>query len=150
MDGCGLMLGIIDVALVASLVAASAFDVRFRRFPHALAFCLLALCVLRVFLALSPQRFYAHIVCAALFFSLLFAMEYIWRLACGRVGLGMGDVKFASCLVVIDPVLGMASFGVGMLGVAVVLVATRGKTAPCIPYCTGAFLLLCAMCRIGG
>ncbi|MBB3997055.1 prepilin peptidase [Aureimonas pseudogalii] len=83
------------VALGVALLAVAVTDARERRIPDVwnLAIALLGLARL---IALHPAQFVDRLLDAAAIGSLLLLLRWVYRRMRGRVGLGLGDVKFVA------------------------------------------------------
>lgn len=129
--------------LFFTLVAAAiVFDVRERRVPNGLVLAMLACGAVvawcRYDAAARGFVFVATFaVCAA-----LVAGEVLWRRWRGDVGLGMGDIKALFCMMLVHPVVAVASFAVGLLALAVTAAVMRRPSLPLMPFFGSAFLIL--------
>lgn len=129
--------------LFFTLVAAAiVFDVRERRVPNGLVLAMLACGAVvawcRYDAAARGFVFVAtFVVCAA-----LVAGEVLWRRWRGDVGLGMGDIKALFCMMLVHPVVAVASFAVGLLALAVTAAVMRRPNLPLMPFFGSAFLIL--------
>lgn len=126
----------------ALVAAAIAFDVRERRVPNGLVLAMLACGAVvawcRYDAAARGFVFVATFaVCAA-----LVATEVLWRRWRGDAGLGMGDIKALFCMMLVHPVVAVASFAVGLLALAVTAAVMRRPSLPLMPFFGSAFLIL--------
>lgn len=126
----------------ALVAAAIVFDVRERRVPNGLVLAMFACGAVvawcRYDAAARGFVFVAtFVVCAA-----LVAGEVLWRRWRGDVGLGMGDIKALFCMMLVHPVVAVASFAVGLLALAVTAAVMRRPSLPLMPFFGSAFLIL--------
>lgn len=139
---------ILSLAYVVVLVAAAVRDARERRVPNAYALTL-ACIGLGLAVAGNAQRggidwpsfaFVVLMACAVC--GLLVAGEALWRRWRGEPGLGMGDIKMLFSAMLVNPVLALASFAIGLFALAVCALFMRQKSLPLIPFFCAAFICL--------
>lgn len=144
-EGCSVgdvLAGAALLLFFALVAAAIAFDVRERRVPNGLVLAMLAcgtvIAWCRYDAAARGFVFVATFaVCAA-----LVAGEALWRRWRGDAGLGMGDIKALFCMMLVHPVVAVASFAVGLLALAVTAAVMRRPSLPLMPFFGSAFLIL--------
>lgn len=138
-----LALKALPVLFFALCAAAAVVDIRTRRLPHALWLALTASAALLGLVASGPLVLARHACAGVLMASVLVAFECIWRARHeGASGIGMGDVKALFALALLEPVLALVSFALGLLALGVFGIAARRRTLPALPFILGAFALV--------
>lgn len=140
-SACDTLAGSARLCFFALVVAAIVFDARERRVPNGLVLAMLACGAVLAWCgnAAWVRGFVfgaALAVCAA-----LVAAEMLWRRWRGSAGLGMGDIKVLFCMMLVHPIVALASFAVGLLALAVAAVAMRRQSLPLMPFFGTAFLI---------
>lgn len=132
----------LGVLFLVVLLVAAAVDIRQRRFPHVLFILLFVLSVAIAFRSYGFHRLLVNVVAGALFCALLVVFELVWRHIRGTAGMGMGDIKALFCLMIVHPMLGVCSFGVGLMLLAVCAVLLHRGSLPALPFLFSAYILL--------
>lgn len=119
-----------------------AVDARQRRFPNGLFAVMAVVSASLVLFDAGALTLFRHVLAALIVCGILTALECFWRRRKGTVGMGMGDIKALFCLVLMDPAIGLLSFCLGMMLLALVGVLARKGALPALPFICTAFIVL--------
>lgn len=132
------------LAFATSMVLAVVIDARSRRFPNVLAAFMAFDAVILTGSLYPNARFLVHLLLSAAVFALLFVFELAWRRVHKREGMGMGDAKAISILVLISPIAAFVAFCISMVLLALVCALRRADSLPLLPLLMPAFSMLVA------
>lgn len=115
---------------------------RARTFPNALAGGLLVASLTlgaceRGALITMGNALVAFAICFA-----LFAMELVWRRALGRIGIGMGDIKFLFGVSLHGWLEAILSFAGGLLVLGTVALVSHRESLPLLPFVAPTLVVL--------
>lgn len=132
-------------ALLATLLALTAIDLRDMLLPDVLVLPLLPLGL--IYQSLYGEGFVSALLGAAAAFFVLWGIGTLYRLARNQDGLGGGDVKLAGALgawlgIAQVPFFLIAAFATGTLVMSIVLLSKKAKSDAPLPF--GPFLALSA------
>ena len=156
----------------ALMVYAAWHDARTRTFPNTLAVVFALVCAYEAFLCggltdlsvpdgmgglqeggfLPKTGFHVLAVNAGIAFAVfiaLFAFELLWRHFRKEPGLGIGDLKFLSALMLVEPVKALIAFALGLVALALTGLLTKKRSLPLLPFIVGSyFAIIFAGCFI--
>ena len=125
-------------------------DARTRRYPHWLWLCMLATSLWISVAGAGASVALMRVLLAAAVMLAFVVFELVWRLGhSGESGLGMGDIKCLGTLVIADPLRGLVSFFLGLMGLGLIGAALRVRSLPLLPFVVGAATLLFALPLFG-
>ena len=133
----------------AILVAASAIDVRERRFPNGLAVTLAIVCAVSTLAGAGVRVLALRALAALALIVALGGFEVVWRRVNGNSGIGMGDAKFVAALALFDPMRAVLSFAAGLAVLAGFGIIARRGTLPALPFISAAWFALALIALIG-
>ena len=133
---------VLDVARAVLMLAIAVHDARTRTLPNGLAIAFGIVCAV-CGIARGGLSIFENLLQAAIVCGLLVALELFWRSRNGgSAGLGMGDIKYLFCLMLTDPALGVVSFMVGLLLLALAGTLFKKESLPLLPFTVGAYLAM--------
>lgn len=140
------MLAFIDAIFAVLMVVSALVDARHRRFPCAVGLALGLCTAVRTGIAQGPIRLACNAAVGFTICMLLVAVELVWRRYRGKIGIGMGDIKylFATCL--FDPVVAVLAFCCALVLLATAGIALRCASLPLLPFAAACFPVANAIC----
>lgn len=132
------------------LAVAALIDARERRFPHVLGLFLACACAVLSYSCGGLPRLVRCGAIALVTGALLVAFELLWRARHdGRAGLGMGDVKFLTALILWRPLDALVAFAGGLICLACAGLIARCGSLPLLPFVVPVFALVRAVQAFG-
>ena len=134
----------------AIMVAAAGIDARDRVFPNGLAALFIVAAGASAVVAGGIGLLVRRICLAWVACGILLLFELVWRRLHGGVaGLGMGDIKYLFGCLLLDPLLGLYSFAMGLLALAVAGLILHRPSLPLLPFAVCAYAALAALAGSG-
>lgn len=123
-----------SILFSALLLAGAAFDLAEHRLPQPLALALASTAALHAVFVGGLPLLALNALCALALGLLLTGAECLWRRVRGSFGQGMGDIKALLALMLVDPSLGLASYMLACLALALTGAVLGRRALPMVPF----------------